>query len=116
MVKRLLFISAISLLCVLHSVAQPFNIYGKVVDDSTQTPIPFASVAIAGLNLGTSTNINGEFLISLDSLPAGLIFSHVSYEKQEATVQSVEPIIISLKARRVILDELIIEENLSDCL
>jgi len=91
--------------------AQPFRIFGKVLDDSTKIPIPFASVAIAELNLGTSTNINGEFLVKLDSLPAGLIFSHVSYEKQEITVRSVDYITISLKSRKIILEELVIKDE-----
>ena len=111
MVKRFLFLLLIVWVCAPNAMAQPFRIFGKVVDDSTKSPIPFASVAIAGLNLGTSTNINGEFLIKLDSLPGGLIFSHVSYEKQEITVQSVDYITISLKPRKIILEELVIKDS-----
>jgi TonB-dependent SusC/RagA subfamily outer membrane receptor len=109
--KRFLNLTVIILLLSFETVAQPFRIFGKVTDDSTKSPIPFASVAISGLNLGTSTNINGEFLIKLDSLPGGLIFSHVSYEKQEIIVYSVDYVTISLKPRKVILDELVIEDD-----
>jgi hypothetical protein len=111
MVKRLLFLLTIAILCSLQSIAQPFKIYGKVIEDSTRNPIPFASVAISGLNLGTSTNINGKFLVTVDSLPVGLIFSHVSFDKQEISVQSVDYITISLIPRTVLLEELVIEEE-----
>ena len=111
MIKRSFLLLTIVLLCSLTAMAQPFRIFGKVVDDSTRVPIPFASVAIAELNLGTSTNINGEFLIKLDSLPAGLIFTHVSYERQEITVQSVDYVTIYLKPRKIILEELVIKDD-----
>lgn len=111
MVKRILFFLIAIWLWQEQASAQPFRIFGKVVDDSTKTAIPFANVAISGLNLGTSTNINGEFLIKLDSLPATLIFSHVSYMRQEIDVYSVDYVQISLKPRKVILEELVISEE-----
>lgn len=109
--NRLIYIGIIMMLLSLDAFAQPFRIFGKVVDDSTNTPIPFASVAISGLNLGTSTNINGEFLIKVDSLPSGLIFSHVSYEKMEIEVYSNDYVTVSLKPRKMILEELVIEDK-----
>ena len=109
--KKLLFLFIGILLLSNVAVSQSYRIFGKVVDDSTKISIPFASVAIAGLNLGTSTNIDGEFQIKVDSLPVDLIFSHVSYDKKEVKVQAPDYITISLTPRKVILKELVINER-----
>jgi len=109
--KKLLFLFIGILLLSNEAFTQSYRIFGKVVDDSTKTSIPFASVAITGLNIGTSTNIDGEFQIKVDSLPVGLIFSHVSYDKKEILVQAPSYITISLTPRRVILEELVINER-----
>ncbi|MGD9328754.1 MAG: carboxypeptidase-like regulatory domain-containing protein, partial [Cyclobacteriaceae bacterium] len=109
--KKLLFLFFCFILVSNESAAQSYRILGKVIDDSTKSIIPFASVAITGLNLGTSTNIDGEFQIRVDSLPVGLTFSHVSYDKKEILVQAPDYITISLKPRKVILQELVINES-----
>ncbi len=109
--KKFLFLFIGILLLSNEAFTQSYRIFGKVVDDSTKSSIPFASVAISGLNLGTSTNIDGEFQIKVDSLPVGLIFSHVSYDKKEILVQAPDYITISLTPRRVILEELVISER-----
>ena len=109
--KKLLFLFIGILFLSNEADSQSYRIFGKVVDDSTMISIPFASVAIAGLNLGTSTNIDGEFQIKVDSLPVDLIFSHVSYDKKEVKVQAPDYITISLTPRKVILKELVINER-----
>jgi TonB-dependent SusC/RagA subfamily outer membrane receptor len=109
--KKLLFLILFVSLFTNEATSQSYRIFGKVIDDSTKSVIPFASVAISGLNLGTSTNIDGEFQIRVDSLPVGLIFSHVSYDKKEILVQAPDYITISLTPRKVILKELVINER-----
>jgi TonB-dependent SusC/RagA subfamily outer membrane receptor len=109
--KKLLFLFICASFLVNDANSQFYRISGKVVDDSTKSVIPYASVAISGLNLGTSTNIDGEFQIRVDSLPTGLIFSHVSYDKKEILVQAPDYITISLTPRKVILEELVIKES-----
>jgi hypothetical protein len=111
MMKKLLFLFICVFLVSNVAAAQSYRILGKVIDDSTKSVIPFASVAISGLNLGTSTNMDGEFQIRVDSLPVGLIFSHVSYDKKEILVQAPDYITISLRPRKVILKELVINES-----
>jgi len=40
-------------------------IEGRVIDKETREPVPFASIGIMGLPRGTSSNINGEFTLSV---------------------------------------------------
>jgi len=111
MIKKLVFLPLIIFLLSFQVNAQQIALIGQVVDDSTKNPIPFVSVSFSGLNLGTSTNINGEFLIYLDSLPVNLIFSHVSFNKKEVTINNNDYFSISLKPRKILLDELIINDE-----
>ena len=45
------------------------NIEGIVVDRTTQSPIPGATVAVVGTTRGAATNASGEFRI--EGLPVG---------------------------------------------
>lgn len=59
---------------------------GRLIDRHTQEPIAYASVSIDSTSIGTITNQNGEFRLSLpDSLPAitQILFSHLGYSSQK---------------------------------
>lgn len=90
---------------------QEISLRGKITDTTTGEPIPFASIAIADLFKGTSSNLRGEFLIKLDSLPVRLIFSHISYQKQEIIVESPDYFEVRLTPGEILLDELVIEDE-----
>ena len=90
---------------------QEISLRGKVTDVSTGEPIPFASIVIADLLKGTSSNVRGEFLIKLDSLPVRLIFSHISFHKQEMMVESPEYFEVRLTPGEIVLEELVIEDE-----
>lgn len=60
---------------------------GKVLDHQTGNPIPRANIYVEELEVGTVTNINGQFTIQ--NLPAGrytIRASHVAYETAEEEV------------------------------
>ncbi len=90
---------------------QEISLRGRITDASTGDPIPFASIAIADLYKGTSSNLRGEFLLKLDSLPVRLIFSHISYHKQEIQVDSPEYFEVRLTPGEILLDTLVIEDE-----
>ncbi len=91
--------------------AQELPIRGKVIDSSTGAPIPFASIAIGDFQRGTSSNINGEFLVKTDSLPAKLLFTHISYHPKEVLVENTGYLEISLTPGEILLEELVIEDK-----
>ena len=51
------------------------TVKGKVIDAETKNPLIFASVTIQGTNVATVTNLNGEFILKIDSA-----FSNLSIE------------------------------------
>jgi len=110
MIKRFLYIILL-IFFALYSMGQEVSIRGIITDATSGEPIPFVSIAIVELYKGTSSNINGEFLIKLDSLPVRLKFSHISYHQQEILIENEEYVNIQLTLGEIILDELIIEDE-----
>ena len=49
---------------------------GKVNSDSGES-VPFANVIQKGTSNGTTTDMDGNFAISVESLPTTLVFSHL---------------------------------------
>ena len=52
---------------------------GKVLDKQTRQPVPYASVVVAGSHLGTTSNADGEFTLSLRQVPAKLLAFSLGY-------------------------------------
>ena len=61
---------------------EPLTIHGRIVEAGSADPVAFASVGISGTSRGTSSNEQGGFILTLDSLPAELVFSHINYERK----------------------------------
>ncbi|MFA5819829.1 MAG: carboxypeptidase-like regulatory domain-containing protein, partial [Bacteroidales bacterium] len=61
--------------------AQEITIKGKVIDEN-KIPLPGVSVIIDGTTTGTSTNVDGEFLLTIEKKTAKTInFSFIGYSK-----------------------------------
>jgi len=76
------------LLCLftIASVAQVKSIkfVGKVTDASTNSPLIGASVVVQGTNLGTRTDVEGGFFLSLEAgKKYGILVSSVGYQTKE---------------------------------
>ncbi|MFD1873437.1 carboxypeptidase-like regulatory domain-containing protein [Hymenobacter bucti] len=59
---------------------------GKVLDKQTRQPVPYASVAVLGSAAGTTSNAEGEFVLTLKGLPAKLVVSQLSYGRDTVAV------------------------------
>jgi len=61
-----------------------FRITGKVIDNTTGEPLPFATVAVMNKPRGTVTNLNGSFSMNIvpDILNDTLVFSYLGYMNQ----------------------------------
>ena len=58
------------------AVAQTINVRGVVLQASDQEPIPGATVKAKGTTIGTQTDVNGEFRLTI---PASVKFLDVSF-------------------------------------
>src|SRR6187431_2940287 len=82
---------------------------GTVVDDETGNPVPFASIGIAGTSKGTSSNLNGQFSISITE-PISLIVTCIGYETQR--VKSIEgAAVIRLRPMATQLDPIVVSNR-----
>ncbi|MFA7229572.1 MAG: DUF5686 family protein, partial [Melioribacteraceae bacterium] len=82
MIKRIIFL--IFFLSPVY--AQTLKISGLVFNEESKEPVPYASIRIAGTTQGTSTNIEGKFLIYLPHPNSRLIITAVGYRKKDAGI------------------------------
>lgn len=84
---------------------------GKVIDSSTNDPIPFANVYFKGTLVGAKTDLNGNFKISTKYLGDSLVASYVGYTKDVKPIENKDAddmmISFSLQAEDVNLDEIV---------
>ncbi|WP_130735668.1 SusC/RagA family TonB-linked outer membrane protein [Flavobacterium sp. J27] len=55
---------------------------GRVLDSATQSPLPSVNISVANSNSGTSTDFDGNFMLSNLSDGDQIIFSYVGFVKQ----------------------------------
>lgn len=77
--------------------AQAQNVTGKVTDPDG-APIPGVNILVKGTTIGTTTDVNGEYALSLQGENQVLVFSFIGYASQEISVNNRSVIDISLES------------------
>lgn len=95
-VKKYIFLVAFLLNC-LASLAQPFKIKGKVIDKLTSEPMMFVNVYVAGTTLGTPTDENGVYELSIDQYYDSIEVSNMGYTTQRKSVAKIAVQIINFE-------------------
>ncbi|MFT5984449.1 MAG: TonB-dependent SusC/RagA subfamily outer membrane receptor, partial [Ulvibacter sp.] len=80
---------------------------GKVNSDSGES-VPFANVIQKGTSNGTTTDMDGDFAIDVESLPATLVFSSLGYGTVEQNVVNGDPITVLMMESGEALDEIVV--------
>ncbi|MDR1683783.1 MAG: TonB-dependent receptor, partial [Candidatus Symbiothrix sp.] len=82
------------------------KISGTVTDAEDGLGLPGVSVVVQGSNIGTVTDVDGNFTISV---PQGksLTFSYIGYVKQTVVVKGNAPLNVALKMDALMLDEVV---------
>ena len=92
--------------------AQDQIISGVIKDFSTKEPIEKVSIAIEGTNLGTITNEEGKFRISVPKENSKLIFSHISYDAiQYQVTGNSNTVELFLHPKEFILEDVVINHK-----
>ena len=95
-------------LCPLLVSSQPFLVKGKIVD-SINNPIPYASIFIEEFQIGTNSDTEGYFEISVNNLPATMQVSSIGYENRKIVVADDKTNrLIILKSKNTYLEEVVI--------
>ncbi|MBN1185514.1 MAG: SusC/RagA family TonB-linked outer membrane protein, partial [Bacteroidales bacterium] len=92
------------------SVDEPLqiNITGTITDASTSEPMPGVNIHVSGTTLGTISDINGNYSLSVPNLNAVLVFSFVGYESQEIAVAGRSVVNVSLSSEVKGLEEVVV--------
>ncbi|MEM9884627.1 MAG: TonB-dependent receptor [Bacteroidota bacterium] len=104
-VQRVGLVFMFSLICTFSLVAQ--RELSGTVSDNEGSPLIGASVFVRGTTIGTVTDIDGNFALSIDDDANTLIVSYTGYETQEVpiTAANVYPITLS---EGVLIDEVVV--------
>ncbi|MGZ3873594.1 MAG: SusC/RagA family TonB-linked outer membrane protein [Mucilaginibacter sp.] len=80
---------------------------GKVIGGDDKQPVVGASVRIKGTNLGTVTDVNGEFTLTLNTGNV-LVISYLTYQTKEVTVQGDQYLTVTLTPSTSTLNEVVV--------
>ncbi|MES2810474.1 MAG: SusC/RagA family TonB-linked outer membrane protein [Bacteroidota bacterium] len=106
--KKLLLVSLCFLvLCVTQVFAQNRTVTGTVIGTDDGLPIPGVTVKIKGSNVGTPTDVNGKYTISVSDGQT-LVFSYIAYNTQEVAVGTKSVINVSLVQNTSQLSEVVV--------
>ncbi len=99
----------VSLVVLPLSAQNKLEIEGRVVDFTTQSPIPYANIFNASLKTGTISNLDGYFKIAARSFEDSVSVSFIGYTQQAIPLEKqVAFYTIYLKESKQLLDEITI--------
>ena len=88
--------------------AQDRTLSGKITDRSTNQGLPGVTVLAKGTTVGTSTNADGGFSLTVPSTVTTLVFSFIGYASQEQTIGGSNNINVSLAVDSKQLNEVVV--------
>ncbi len=109
---RFLFALMIAGLFSLAANAQKVTIKGTVNNSTSKESVPAVSVIVKGTNIGTYTDQNGSYSITVSKLPVVLVFSSIGYENQEISVSDAsQPANVDFKVNNALGQEVVVSAN-----
>lgn len=79
-----------------------------VVLDSNGEPIPGATVLVKGTTIGTATDLDGRYSITIPPSSQSLVYSFVGFSTQEVTIQGRSTISVSIQEDVSMLQEVVV--------
>jgi iron complex outermembrane receptor protein len=104
--KNLLKVSCFILLCffVIPAMAQNKTVTGKVTDSKDGSPLTGVSILAKGTSIGTVTDANGAFRLSVPESAATLVVTYIGYDRTEVPITG-SPLNIKLSVTNTSLSE-----------
>ena len=81
---------------------------GKTINEATGEVVPFVNVIEKGTSNGTTSDFEGNFSLTVESLPTTLVFSYLGFETQEVNVTETSPLTIRFVESAAALDEVVV--------
>jgi len=108
--KNLLKVSCFAMLCffVLPVMAQNKVITGKVTDSRDGSSLVGVSIVAKGSTIGTNTDANGGFKLSIPVSATTIVVSYIGYTPQEVPAVGDQPLNIKLVPTETALNEVVV--------
>ena len=87
---------------------QEIRVTGRVIDANTGEGLPGVTIIVRGTTIGTTTDVGGNYLISVPDQNAVLVFSFVGFSSFEIVVSDRTTIDVSLEPDLLALDEVVV--------
>ena len=84
------------------------EVSGTVTDAADGQPIPGVNIVVQGTTTGTTTDIQGQYSLTVPGPDAALVFSFVGYQSQTVTVGDQSTIDVQLQEDVAALDEVVV--------
>lgn len=101
----------VTLIFAQSSFAQQTKIRGKVTDQLTNEPIPFATVVFKGTTIGANTDMDGNYFLSTDAPGDSILCTLIGYLPVKMRVKKGQDQVINMvmKASKMELQEVVIK-------
>lgn len=83
------------------------TITGTVTDENNE-PMIGITIAVKNSTIGTATDIDGKYSLTVPNSNAVIVYSYIGYERQEIPVGSRKVIDVKLKENTKLLDEVVV--------
>lgn len=86
----------------------PIRISGKIISETDNEPLPGVNVVIKGTQIGTVTDINGDYSLEVPNQQSVLVFSFIGFDSREMPVGNLTVVDASLKESSTGLEEVVV--------
>src|SRR5699024_5003852 len=84
------------------------TISGTVTDADTEEPIPGVNILVKGTTTGASTDANGTYELTVESLQDTLVVTYIGYQTQEVPIKGQTDIDIELNPESIMGEEMVV--------
>lgn len=84
------------------------NINGQVIDSETGEPLPGVNVVVKGTSTGTSSDLNGMYEVTVQTVSDTLVFSYIGYLQQEVAIGERNEINVELQQEIIAGEEVVV--------
>ncbi|TPE45235.1 SusC/RagA family TonB-linked outer membrane protein [Pontibacter mangrovi] len=107
--KKVLFLSLLLVSVLLHqAMAQVRTITGRVMDATTNQPLPGVAVIVKGTTVGSTTGAEGEYSINVPEGGNTLVFRFIGYQTVERAIGNENTIDVTLATDTEQLEEVVV--------
>jgi TonB-dependent starch-binding outer membrane protein SusC len=88
--------------------AQQNTVQGQITDAASGEPIPGANIIVQGTNIGTATDLNGEYSLNVPSLDRVLIISSIGFQTLEIPIDGRTEINVEMDVSAIAIDDVVV--------